>query len=41
MTRSWLSHAGEIASDLVIATAVIWTLPLLVGATAALVRLLL
>ena len=41
MTRSRLSHAWEIASDLVIATAVIWTLPLLVGAAYALMTLLL
>lgn len=40
MTRSWLSHAWEITSDVVIATAVIWTLPLLVGAAAALARLM-
>jgi len=39
--RSWLGRAWEVASDLVIATLLVWTLPLLVGAAAAIVRLLL
>jgi hypothetical protein len=34
-------HAWEITSDLLIATALIWTLPLLLGALGAVVNLLL
>ena len=41
VSRSWFGRARDITSDLLIATAVIWTLPLLFGATAAVVRLLL
>jgi hypothetical protein len=39
--RSWFGNAWEVVSDLVIATLVVWTLPLLIGATAAVLRLLL
>lgn len=38
-TRLW--HAWDIASDLLIATALIWTLPLLFGAVSAAINLLL
>jgi len=37
VTRSRLSQVWEVASDLLIATALIWTLPLLLGAAGALV----
>jgi hypothetical protein len=37
--RSRLTRAREIVTDLLIATALIWSLPLLVGALAALTRL--
>lgn len=40
-THSRLRQVWEIASDLLIATALIWTLPLLLGAVRAAVRLLL
>ena len=39
-TASWFERAWEIASDLLIATALMWTLPLLLAAAAALFRLL-
>jgi hypothetical protein len=39
-THSRLSQLWEITSDLLIATALIWTLPLLLGAVGALVKLL-
>ena len=38
--RSRLAQAREISADLLIATALIWSLPLLLGAVGALVRLL-
>jgi hypothetical protein len=41
VSRTWFAQAWEVASDLVLATALIWTLPLLLGAVTALVRLLL
>lgn len=41
VSRTWFARAWEVASDLVVATALIWTLPLLLGAVTALVRLLL
>jgi hypothetical protein len=41
VTRSWFEQAWDVLSDLLIATAVIWTLPLLLGAAAAFVRFLL
>jgi hypothetical protein len=41
VSRTWFAQAWEVASDLVVATALIWTLPLLLGAVTALVRLLL
>src|SRR6185436_331347 len=41
VTRSWFEQAWDVLSDFLIATALIWTLPLLLGAAAALVRLLL
>ena len=34
-TRSWFGRAWEITSDLLIATAIIWALPLLLGALVA------
>ena len=37
---SRLSRMWEVGSDLLIATALIWTLPLLLGAVGALVKLL-
>jgi hypothetical protein len=40
-TRSWLERAWDVASDLLIATALIWALPLLFAALAAALRLLL
>jgi hypothetical protein len=39
-TRSWFGRAWEITSDLLIATALIWALPLLLGALVAAVRLI-
>jgi hypothetical protein len=41
VSRTWFAQAWEVASDLVFATALISTLPLLLGAVAAIVRLLL
>ena len=41
VSRTWLSRVWEVASDVVIATALVWALPLLLGATAALLGLLL
>ena len=41
ITRSWLGRAWGVVSDLVMATALIWALPLLLGIVAAAVRLLL
>jgi hypothetical protein len=41
VSRTWFAQAWEVASDLVLATALIWTLPLLLGAVAAIVRLVL
>jgi hypothetical protein len=41
VARSWFEQAWDVLSDLLIATALIWTLPLLLGATAALAKLLL
>ena len=40
IARSGFQRMKEVASDLLIATAVIWVLPLLLGAAAALVYLL-
>ena len=40
-TPSGWRHALEIVSDLLIATALIWTLPLLLGATVAILSRLL
>jgi hypothetical protein len=37
---TWLARAREVASDLVIATALVWALPLLLGAVTAVLRLL-
>jgi len=39
-SRTWFAQAWDVASDLVLATALIWTLPLLLGAVVAIVRLL-
>jgi hypothetical protein len=41
VAESWFKRAWDVVADLLIATAVIWTLPLILGAAAALVRLLL
>jgi hypothetical protein len=41
ISRTWFAQAWEVASDLVLATVLIWTLPLLLGTVAAIVRLLL
>lgn len=41
VSRTWVAQAWEVVSDLVVATALIWTLPLLLGAVAAIVRLVL
>ena len=38
--RPWLRWAWEVASDLIIATALIWTIPLLLAAALAVVRLM-
>jgi hypothetical protein len=37
---SWLTRAWSVVSDVVLATAIIWALPLLLAAVTALVRLL-
>ena len=37
-TRSWFGRAREVASDLLIATALVWAFPLLLGAVAAVLR---
>jgi hypothetical protein len=39
--HSWLGRAWEVASDLLIVTAVVWALPLLLGVITAVVRILL
>ena len=39
--RSRLGQAWDVTSDVLLATALIWTLPLLLGAAAAAIRLLL
>jgi len=39
--HSWFGRAWQVGSDLLVATALIWTLPLLLGAAAALLRFLL
>ena len=39
--RTWLARARGVASDLVIATALVWALPLLLGAVSAILTLLL
>ena len=41
VTKSRFEQAWDVLSDLLIATVLIWTLPLLLGAAAAFVRLLL
>ena len=40
LTRSWFGRAWEITSDLLIATAIIWALPLLLGIVVAVVGLI-
>ena len=40
VSRSWLGSAWDVACDLLIATAVVWALPLLLGAVTAALRLL-
>lgn len=40
MSRTWFYRARHVAFDLVVATAVIWALPLLLAAMIALVKLL-
>jgi hypothetical protein len=39
-SRTWFHRAREVASDLLIVTALLWTLPLLLGAAAAVARFL-
>jgi hypothetical protein len=39
VSRSWFYSARHVASDLVVATAVIWALPLLLAAVIAVVKL--
>ena len=41
VTRSWFRRAWDVASDLLLATAVVWALPLLFGAVVGVFRLLL
>jgi len=41
VSSTWFAQAWEVVSDLVLATALIWTLPLLLGVVTAIVRLLL
>lgn len=41
VARTWFAQAWDVASDLLLATAVIWALPLLLGVVGAIVRLLL
>jgi len=41
VVRSWFGRAWVVTSDLLIATALIWTLPLLLGAATVLIRLVL
>jgi hypothetical protein len=41
VSPTWFDQAWEVASDLVLATTLIWTIPLLLGAVSALIRLLL
>jgi hypothetical protein len=41
VAESWFRRAWNVLTDLLIATAVIWALPLMLGAAAALIRLLL
>lgn len=41
VTHTGVRRVGEIASDLLLATALIWTLPVLLGAGSAAVRFLL
>ena len=40
VSRTWFGDAWGVASDLVIATALLWAIPLLLGIVAAGVRLL-
>ena len=39
--RSWFGQAWDVTCDVLMVTALIWTLPLLLGAAAASIRLLL
>lgn len=39
--RSWFGQAWDVTFDVLMVTALIWTLPLLLGAAAASIRLLL
>ena len=39
VSRTWLARARGVASDLVIATALVWALPLLLALVTAVVRL--
>ena len=41
VSRTRLARAWEVAADLVIATALVWSLPLLLGAVAAILSFLL
>ncbi|HYS24009.1 MAG TPA: hypothetical protein VEP46_00355 [Vicinamibacterales bacterium] len=40
IARSWFRRAWDVASDLLLATAVVWALPLLLGAVVGVFRLL-
>ena len=39
--RSWFGQAWDVAQDLLVATALVWTLPLLFGIGTAIIRLIL
>ena len=41
ITGSWFGRAWQVMSDVLVAIALIWTLPALLGATVALLRLIL
>jgi hypothetical protein len=40
VSRTWLRRAWDVAFDVVVATALVWALPLLLGIVAAVLRLL-
>jgi hypothetical protein len=41
VSRTWFAQAWGVASDLLVATALIWAVPLLLGVVTALIRFLL